>query len=255
MIDVRHADLAGRSVFITGGGSGIGAALTEAFISQGSRVAFVQRSDANAFCDSVEQRHGVRPLFLPCDITDRSALQAAISAAAEAHGPVGVLINNAANDQRHRTEELDEAGWNASMAVNLTAYFFAIQAVVGPMRAAGGGSIINFSSISYIMGNAGYPAYVTANAGITGMTRALAREFGPDRIRVNALAPGWVLTERQRRLWASPEDLEAHLAKQCLKEHLSQEDICGGALFLASNASRMMTGQVLVIDGGVVVTG
>lgn len=255
MIDVRYADLAGRSVFITGGGSGIGAALTEAFVAQGSKVAFVQRSDANTFCDAVEQRHGVRPLFMPCDITDRPALQSAIAAAAEAHGPVTVLINNAANDRRHRTEELDEAGWSASMAVNLSAYFFAIQAVVGPMRAAGGGSIINFSSISYMMGNAGYPAYVTANAGITGMTRALAREFGPDRIRVNALAPGWVLTERQRRLWASPGDLEAHLAKQCLKEHLAPEDLTGGALFLASDASRMMTGQVLVIDGGVVVTG
>lgn len=255
MIDARFPDLAGRSVFITGGGSGIGAALTEAFIVQGARVAFVQRSDASAFCGSVEDRHGVRPLFLPCDITDRAALQGAITQAAIAHGPIGVLINNAANDQRHRTEDLDEAGWNTSMAVNLSAYFFAIQAVVGPMRTAGGGSIINFSSISYMMGNAGYPAYVTANAGITGMTRALAREFGPDRIRVNALAPGWVLTKRQRRLWTSPMDLEAHLAKQCLKEHLKPNDVTGGALFLASDASRMMTGQILVIDGGVVVTG
>lgn len=229
--------------------------MTEAFIAQGASVAFVQRSDASAFCDTMEECYGVRPLFLPCDITDRAALQGAIADAANAHGPVSVLINNAANDKRHRTEELDEAGWNASIAVNLSAYFFAVQAVVGSMRQAGGGSIINFSSISYMMGNAGYPAYVTANAGITGMTRALAREFGPDRIRVNALAPGWVLTERQRRLWASPEDLEAHLTKQCLKEHLVPEDITGGALFLASDASRMMTGQVLVIDGGVVVTG
>jgi NAD(P)-dependent dehydrogenase (short-subunit alcohol dehydrogenase family) len=255
MNSVRHADLADRSVFITGGGSGIGAALTQAFIEQGARVAFVQRSDASAFCESVFNRYGIRPLFLRCDITDREALRDAIAAAAAANGPIEVLVNNAANDQRHRTEDLGEADWNNSMAINLSAYFFAIQAVVGSMRAAGGGSIINFSSISYMMGNAGYPAYVTANAGITGMTRALAREFGPDRIRVNALAPGWVMTERQRNLWASPEDLEAHLAKQCLKEHLAPEDITGGTLFLASNASRMMTGQVLVIDGGVVVTG
>ena len=252
---VRFSDLSDRSVFITGGGSGIGAALTDAFVAQGARVAFVQRSDAGAFCDDVAARHGRRPLFLPCDITDREALNAAIAAAAEAHGPVTVLVNNAANDQRHRAEDLDEAGWNANLAVNLSAHFFSIQAVVGQMRGAGGGSVINLSSISYMMGNAGYPAYVTANAGITGMTRALAREFGPERIRVNALVPGWVLTERQRRLWATPADLAAHLDRQCLKDHLEPEDLVGGALFLASGASRMMTGQALVIDGGVVVTG
>ena len=252
---VRFSDLSDCSVFITGGGSGIGAALTEAFVAQGAKVAFVQRSDATAFCDSVTARHGRSPLFLRCDITDRDALRAAISAAGDAHGPVKVLVNNAANDQRHRAEDLDEAGWNASLAVNLSAYFFAIQAVLGQMRTVGGGSVINFSSISYMMGNSGYPAYVTANAGITGMTRAMAREFGPERIRVNALVPGWVLTERQRQLWASPSDLAAHLDRQCLKEHLEPNDIAAGALFLASEASRMMTGQALVIDGGVVVTG
>jgi NAD(P)-dependent dehydrogenase (short-subunit alcohol dehydrogenase family) len=255
MSDVCYPELNGRSVFITGGGSGIGAALTEAFVAQGARVAFVQRSDATAFCEAIADRHGVRPLYLPCDITDRAALHGALEAAQEAHGPVQILVNNAANDQRHRTEDLDEAGWNANLAINLSAYFFAIQGVVGQMRAAGGGSIINFSSISYMMGNAGYPAYVTSNAGITGMTRALAREFGPDRIRVNTLVPGWVMTDRQRALWATPTDLAAHLDKQCLKEHLVPEDISGGTLFLASDASRMMTGQALVIDGGVVVTG
>jgi NAD(P)-dependent dehydrogenase (short-subunit alcohol dehydrogenase family) len=255
MTDAHYPDLKGRSVFVTGGGSGIGAALTEAFVAQGAKVAFVQRSDATAFCDSIADRHGTRPLYLPCDITDRTALHQALEFARDAHGPVQVLVNNAANDQRHRAEDLDEAGWNASLAVNLSAYFFAIQGVVGQMRTAGGGSIINFSSISYMMGNAGYPAYVTANAGITGMTRALAREFGPERIRVNALVPGWVMTERQRTLWATPTDLAAHLEKQCLKEHLVPEDISGGTLFLASKASRMMTGQALVIDGGVVVTG
>ena len=255
MTPVRFGDLSGRSVFITGGGSGIGAALTEAFLEQGARVAFVQRSDAAEFCDRMAARHGRRPLFLRCDITDTAALRAALEAAEAAHGPVGVLVNNAANDTRHRAEDMDEAGWNASMAINLSAYFFATQAAVVQMRRAGGGSVINFSSISYMMGNAGYPAYVTANAGITGMTRALAREFGPERIRVNALVPGWVMTERQRRLWAAPEDLAAHLDRQCLKAHLAPEDITGGTLFLASEASRMMTGQALVIDGGVVATG
>ena len=248
-------DLSGASVFITGGGSGIGASLTEAFLNQGAKVAFVQRSDASAFCDEMQQKTSNRPLFLPCDITDIAALQGAIAKAAEAHGPVTILVNNAANDQRHATLDVTEDYWNWSMAINLKAYFFAIQAVVPGMKAAGGGSIINFSSISYMMGNAGYPIYTTANSGINGMTRSLAREFGPDRIRVNALAPGWVLTQKQKDMWVTPEGLAAHLDRQCLKDTIDPEDIAGGCLFLASAASKMMTGQALVIDGGVAVTG
>jgi NAD(P)-dependent dehydrogenase (short-subunit alcohol dehydrogenase family) len=203
----------------------------------------------------MEKATGSRPLFIACDITDMGALKAAIDRAAHAHGPVRVLVNNAANDKRHETLAVDEAFWDWSMAINLKAYFFAIQAVVPGMRAAGGGSIINFSSISYMMGNAGYPLYTTANSGINGMTRSLAREFGGDRIRVNALAPGWVLTQKQKDLWVTPEGLAAHLDRQCLKDALAPEDIVGGVLFLASDASRMMTGQAMVIDGGVVVTG
>jgi len=250
-----YPDLKGASVFITGGGSGIGAALTEGFLRQGARVAFVQRSDASAFCDAMAQTTGLRPLYLPCDITDVPALQAAIAAAAAAHGPITVLVNNAANDQRHDTLKVTEQFWDWSLAINLKSYFFAAQAVIPGMQAAGGGSIINFSSISYMMGGAGYPAYTTANSGINGLTRSLAREFGPDRIRVNALAPGWVLTQKQKDLWVTPEGLAAHVARQCLKDTLAPEDITGGVLFLASNASKMMAGQALVIDGGVVVTG
>lgn len=248
-------DLDGASVFITGGGSGIGAALTEGFLAQGARVTFVGRSDASAFCDAMQARHGARPHFIACDITDIAALRAAMAEAADRHGPVTVLVNNAADDRRHSTEEVDEPFWDAAQAINLKAYFFACQAAVAGMRAAGGGAIVNFTSISYMMGNSGYPAYTTANAGLNGMTRSLAREFGPDGIRVNALAPGWVLTEKQRRLWATEADLAAHMDRQCLKTHLVPEDIVGGTLFLASSASRMMTGQTLVIDGGVVTTG
>jgi len=251
----RYPDLAGRSVFITGGGSGIGAALTEAFLRQGARVAFVQRSDASAFVDGMEAETGRRPLFLPCDITDTERLRARIAEAGQAHGTVTVLVNNAADDTRHETGDVTEDFWDRSQAINLKAYFFACQAVVAGMRAAGGGAIVNFSSISYMMGNGGYPSYVAANGGITALTRGLAREFGPDAIRVNALLPGWVLTERQLEMWATPEDLAAHLDRQCLKTHLRPEDIAGGALFLASDASKMMTGQALVIDGGVVATG
>ncbi len=248
-------DLRGVSVFITGGGSGIGASLTEGFLRQGARVAFVQRSDSTAFCDEMEKATGTRPLFIPCDITEVAALKAAVDQATAAHGPVTVLVNNAANDKRHTTLETDEAFWDWSMAINLKAYFFAAQAVIPGMQAAGGGSIINFSSISYMMGNAGYPAYVTANSGINGLTRGLAREFGADRIRVNALAPGWVLTQKQKDLWVTPEGLAAHVDRQCLKDTLAPEDVVGGVLFLASGVSKMMTGQALVIDGGVVVTG
>lgn len=248
-------DLAGLSVFITGGGSGIGAALTEGFLRQGARVAFVQRSDATPFCDTMEATTGRRPHAMRCDITDTPALQAALSEAAQVNGPITVLVNNAANDKRHTTEEVTEEFWDWMQAINLKCYFFACQAVIPGMRAAGGGSIINVSSISYMMGNAGYPAYTTANGAITAMTRSLAREFGGDCIRVNALMPGWVLTQKQLDLWAKPEDLAAHLEKMCLKEHLVPEDVVGGILFLASSASKAMTGQALVIDGGVVATG
>ncbi|MEJ5218038.1 SDR family oxidoreductase [Cognatishimia sp. D5M38] len=250
-----YQDLRGKSVFITGGGSGIGAFLTEGFLAQGAQVAFVQRSDSSAFCDEMEAKHGNRPLFIQCDITDIAALKAAIAQSAEAHGDIDVLVNNAANDKRHEAGEVDEEFYDWMMAINLKAYFFACQAVAEGMKAKGGGSIINFSSISYMMGNAGYPLYTTANSGINGMTRSLAREFGPDKIRVNAIAPGWVLTDKQKEMWVTPEALEAHLARQCLKDTLAPEDIVGATLFLASESSKMMTGQAMVVDGGVVVTG
>ncbi|EEA96699.1 MULTISPECIES: SDR family NAD(P)-dependent oxidoreductase [unclassified Pseudovibrio] len=253
--NVTFHDLKDASVFITGGGAGIGASLTDGFMQQGAKVAFVQRSDASDFAEQMKEKHGVAPLFIKCDVTDVDALQAAIKQAEEAHGPVTVLVNNAANDTRHSLEEFTQDQWDASMNVNLRPHFFTAQAAAAGMKAAGGGSIINFSSISYMMGNAGYPAYETSKAAITGLTRALARELGPDNIRVNALMPGWVLTQRQKDLWATPEDLKAHLGRQCLKEHLEPDDIIDATLFLASKASRMMTSQALVIDGGVVVTG
>ncbi|NRB01015.1 MAG: SDR family oxidoreductase [Rhodobacteraceae bacterium] len=248
-------DLKGKSVYITGGGSGIGAALTDGFMAQGAKVSFVQQSDASAFCDEMEAKHGVRPHFQLCDITDIPRLKETVAEAARVNGPIEALVNNAANDQRHDTLDVDEAFWDWSIAINLKAYFFACQAVLPGMQAAGGGSIVNFSSISYMMGGAGYPIYTSSNSGINGMTRSLAREFGPDRIRVNALAPGWVLTQKQKDMWVTEEGLQAHLDKQCLKDTLAPEDIVGGTLFLASDVSKMMTGQALVIDGGVAVTG
>jgi NAD(P)-dependent dehydrogenase (short-subunit alcohol dehydrogenase family) len=243
-------DLKGQSVLITGGGSGIGAALTEGFLRQGAKVAFCQRSDGTAFCDAMEQATGNRPLYLPCDIGVTDQLQLTLSTAAKVNGPITVLINNAANDKRHDTLTTDEALWDWSLAVNLRSYFFACQSVIPGMKAAGGGSIINFSSISFMMADAGYAAYITANAGIVGLTRTLARDFGPDRVRVNAIAPGWVMTDKQKDLWVTPEGLAKHLSRQCIPDPIQPEDVIGAVLFLASASSRMMTSQTLILDGG-----
>lgn len=248
-----YSDLKGKSVYITGGASGIGASLTDGFMAQGAKVAIIGRSAADEFVAEMQTKHGVAPLFMQGDIADVSRLHDTMQQARSAHGAIDVLVNNAANDQRHSTDEVTEEFWDQMLAVNLKAYFFASQEAARQMK--NGGAIVNFSSISYIMGNAGYPLYTTANAGITGMTRSLAREFGPNGIRVNALAPGWVLTQKQLDLWADPEALAAHMDRQCLKEHLKPKDMVDPVLFLASNASRMMTGQCMAVDGGVVVTG
>lgn len=248
-------DLDGASVFITGGGSGIGASLTDGFLSQGAKVAFVGRSDASPFVQEMAEKHGRAPIFFQGDMTDTEHFQSIITKAAEMNGPIRVLVNNAANDSRHTTAEVTPGFWDWMIEVNLKAYFFATQAVLPGMQAAGRGAIVNFSSISYMMGNSGYPIYTAANGGITAMSRSLAREFGPDNIRVNALAPGWVLTQKQLDQWATPEGLAAHLERQCLKEHLVPQDIVDATLFLSSDASRMMTGQCMAVDGGVVVSG
>ncbi len=253
MTQTIFEDLKGKSVYITGGGSGIGASLTDGFMAQGAKVAFIGRSDASQFVADMKEKHGVAPLFLQGDISDIEALRTSMQSARDAHGAIDVLVNNAANDQRHSLDEVTEEFWDWMQSINLKAYFFACQEAARQMQ--NGGSIINFSSISYIMGNAGYPIYTTANAGITGMSRSLARELGPKNIRVNALAPGWVLTQKQMDMWADPDALAAHMERQCLKEHLGPADMVNPTLFLASDASRMMTGQCMAVDGGVVVSG
>ncbi len=248
-------DLAETSVFITGGGSGIGASITEGFLSQGAKVAFVQRSKCDEFLDEVSSKYKHKPLFIKCDITNTKDLKNAISESSRINGEITVLINNAANDTRHTLKDMTSEEWDQALNINLKPHFFSAQAVAPSMKAQGGGSIINISSASYLMGNAGYPAYVASKAGITGLTRSLARELGGDGIRVNTLIPGWVLTDRQMKLWVNDEDLASHMKKQCLKEHLMPNDLIDSTLFLASKASRMITGQALVVDGGVVVTG
>lgn len=247
----RYPSLADRTVFITGGGSGIGAAMVAAFAANDARVAFVD-IDATAARALLAELSGVRhaPLFLPCDVTDTAALQAAMAASAAALGPAAVLVNNAANDERHDVDAVTAEYWDRAMAVNLRHQFFAAQAAAAQMRAQGGGSIINFSSIAWMAGGTRMVAYASAKAAVVGMTRSLAREFGADNIRVNAIAPGAVITPRQLRLWLSETDVDAIVARQCLHTRLSPEHIARTALFLAADDSAMVTKQCLTVDAG-----
>ena len=250
-IPATFHDLNGKSVFITGGGSGIGASLTDGFLAQGAKVAFVQRSDASEFCDEMEAKHGVRPLFIPCDITDMAALKSAIDHAAETHGAIEVLVNNAANDKRHAVEDVTEEFWDWMQAINLKAYFFAAQAVVPAMKAAGKGTIINFTSISYMMGNAGYPLYTTANAGLNGMTRSLARDLGASNIRVNALAPGFFLSEMTDEY--KPGYLDSQMPRVVLGRTGEPVELAATAVWLASRAGGYVVGQTIAVDGGLTI--
>lgn len=251
MGSATYQDLAGKSVLITGGGSGIGAEFVRAFVGQGANVAFVSLPDdpGEELALEVEKVTGTKPLFLPCDVRDIAALKNAIEQARDVQGPISVLVNNAARDDRHDILSLDEAAWDNSFAINLRPHYFTVQACAEDMKASGG-SIINLGSNSANLGLAGYPAYVAAKAGIVGLTKALARELGTHGIRVNALIPGWVMTERQKELWATPEAVEACLRDQSLKKTISEGDIANAALFLASEASSMMSGQSLIVDGG-----
>lgn len=249
-LDCKYEDLKGVSVFITGGGSGIGASITEGFLAQGAKVGFVTLTDNSDFCNEMLERYGKRPLGIQCDIQDVVALQQAIKQVANFNGEIGVLINNAARDNRHKLGDLTPEEWDSSLNTNLKPHFFTAQAVVESMKSQGGGVIINLSSNSYILGLEGYPAYVAAKSGIMGLTKALARELGHDGIRVNCLIPGWVMTERQKQLWVTEESLADCLEQQSLKHPIMPEDITAPCLFLASNAARMMTGQALIIDGG-----
>jgi len=252
---VRFGDLDGASVFITGGASGIGAALTEGFAAQGARVAAADLLDGSDLGTRIRSEHGVEPLFVQCDVTDTPALGAAIDRAAEAHGPLSILVNCAANDMRMDADGITPETWDAMIAVNLTHYFFAAQRAARMMREHGGGAIVNYSSITYSLGNAGMAPYVTSNAGIVGMTRALAREWGADGIRVNAIAPGMVLTQKQLDMWVTEDSITRFMERQCLKERIGPADLVGPTLFLASAASAMITGQVIAVDAGVIATG
>ena len=248
MTFARYPSLEGRVVLITGGGSGIGASMVEAFCAQGAKVAFldIQEEESRKL---VERLNGA-PTFFHCDLTDVEALRRTIDEVQVAHGPVRALVNNAANDERHKVDELSADYWDQAMAVNLRHFVFAAQAVRPDMARAGGGSIINFSSIAWMAGGTDMIAYSTAKAGIVGMTNSLAREFGGDNIRVNAIAPGAVMTEKQLRLWYDEKSAAAMAERQMIKHRLEPEEIAHAALFLAADDSRMITKQCLVVDAG-----
>ena len=241
-----YPSLKDKSVFVSGGGSGIGAAIVEHFAAQGSRVGFVDIDEAAS--TALAKKTGA--LFLICDIRDIKAYQAAIEQVAGKHGAITALINNAARDDRHDIADVTPEFWDERMAVNLRHAYFAIQSVAPGMKKAGGGSIVNFSSVSYHTMTPRLSVYQSAKAAVIGMTRGLARDLGPDKIRLNAITPGWIMTQRQIDLWLTPES-EADLMKaQVLKEEVYPADIARMALFLASDDSRLISAQNFVVDGG-----
>jgi NAD(P)-dependent dehydrogenase (short-subunit alcohol dehydrogenase family) len=247
-----YPSLRDRVVFISGGASGIGASLVGHFARQHARVAFVdiQVEAGAALARDTAQAGHPEPWFRPCDIRDIAALQASIREAADTLGPITVLVNNAAHDERHAIEDVTVEYWDQRMQINLRHQFFAAQAVAPIMRGVGGGSIINFGSSSWHIGQGGMPAYVTAKAGIEGLTRGLARDLGLHSIRVNCIIPGWIMTERQMRLWLTPEGEKDLMQKQCLKEKVYPADVARMALWLAADDSRMCSNQKFVVDGG-----
>jgi NAD(P)-dependent dehydrogenase (short-subunit alcohol dehydrogenase family) len=246
-----YPSLAGKGVIVTGGGSGIGAALVEAFVAQGSRVAFVDvAEDASrelAARVSVDARFP--PLFRRLDLTDLDALGRTFAALEDELGGVDVLVNNAANDDRHTPGVVTPAYWDDRLAVNLRHLFFAAQSVIPGMKRQGGGVILNFGSISWHLGLPDLVLYQTAKAAIEGMTRALARDLGADNIRVNTIVPGNVETPRQQK-WYTPEGEAEIVAAQCLKARVQPEDVAALTLFLASDDARMCTGHDYFVDAG-----
>ena len=248
----RYPSLAGRSVLVTGGGSGIGESIVEQFCRQGSKVAFLDIAEApsKALVKRLAAEGLEKPLFIRCDLREIDALRAAVKKAAKANGPITVLVNNAARDDRHPFAEVTPEYWDERFATNLKHQFFAAQAVHPGMKAAGGGSIINMGSVSWMLGMGGMPAYTSAKAAVAGLTKSLARDFGPDNIRVNQVVPGWVMTERQRTLWLTPEGDRMIDERQCLKRRVMPVDLARMILFLASDDSAVCTSQSFVVDGG-----
>jgi NAD(P)-dependent dehydrogenase (short-subunit alcohol dehydrogenase family) len=247
-----YPSLKDRAVFVTGGGSGIGASIVEHFCAQGSKVAFVDiaREASEALVQAIAGKGLPAPLFIECNVTDIPALQKAIAEAKQKLGPIRVLVNNAAHDQRHAIDTVTPEYWDDRYAVNLKHQFFAAQAVYKDMAAAGGGAIVNLGSTSWVIGQGGMPCYTSAKSAVAGLTRSLARDFGPLNIRVNCILPGWIMTERQITMWLTPEGEEELMKRQCLKRKLVPADIARTVLFFAAEDSGACTNQNYIVDGG-----
>ena len=248
----RYPSLEGRPVLVTGGATGIGASLVEHFCAQGARVGFIDLAEKPGveLTDRLAAAGHPRPAFRRADLRDIAALRQAIADLTDEIGPPLVLVNNAAHDERHAIADVTPEYWDDRVAVNLRHQFFAAQAVIPGMRAAGGGSIVNMGSISWRVGQGGMPAYTASKAAIEGLSRGLARDLGPDRIRVNIVVPGWIMTERQMTLWLTPEAEAGLMRDQCLKEKVYPADVARLVLWLAADDSRMCTSQSWVVDGG-----
>ena len=246
-----YPSLIDRTVLITGGATGIGASLVEHFAGQGAKVGFIDiDTDAGTLLAAGLAGSRNAPLFVPADLTDTAAMLSAIDSVRRQLGPIVVLINNAANDRRHSIAETTPESWDAGIAVNLKHQFFAAQAVVADMKQAGGGSIVNFGSVSWMLKMGGMPVYTTAKAAVAGLTRSLARDLGPSNIRVNTLVPGWVMTDKQVRLWLDDAGRAAIARGQCINQPLMAEHIARMALFLAADDSALCTAQDFVVDAG-----
>lgn len=246
-----YPSLKGRTVLVTGGGSGIGESIVEHFAAQGSKVAFIDIKEKESKALAARLRRKRQKVhFEHCDLTDIAALKQAIANVRKAFGPITVLVNNAAHDERHKFEEVTPEYFDDRVAVNLKHQFFAIQSVVGDMKKAKNGSIVNLGSNSWMVAYGGLPAYATAKSAVLGLTRGLARELGRYNVRINHLAPGWILTQRQLDLWATPESLAKLMEDQCLQRQLKGDDIARAVLFLASDEASAATNQTFVFDGG-----
>lgn len=247
-----YPSLTGQRVFITGGATGVGAALVAAFVMQGAKVAFVDVDDQNSTeLVASLQAQGHEPVWWQhCDVSDVAALQAAMAQAEQELGAFSTLVNNVANDDRHTLESVTSEYWEERMAVNLRPAFFAIQAVVPGMRGLGGGSIINLGSTGWQNKSSDYPCYAIAKSSVNGLTRGLAAKLGADRIRVNTVSPGWIMTQRQLSKWLNAQAVVKIRQGQCIPDLLQASDVARMVLFLASADSAMCTAQEFKVDAG-----
>ena len=249
----KYSSLEDKVIIITGGASGIGTSIVEQFLIQGSKVAFIDKEkDLGKNLVEKFKNFKHKPLFKYCDLTNIISLKKTINEIREELGLISVLVNNAANDERHSIDSVTEEFWDEKMNINLKHYFFAIQSVCKDMQKLGDGKIVNIGSFSWMLGQGNMPAYTTAKSAIMGLTRTIARDLGKFNIRVNCVVPGWIITERQKKLWLTPEAEKEQLERQCIKRMLYPEDIAKVVLFFASDQSSGCTAQNYVIDGGVV---